>query len=59
MKRIRADHYYNSSVGRPRIGITNRPKCKCNFEGENVNRGGCSRKIKINKKLARSEISLD
>lgn len=42
-----------------------RPKCKCNFEGENVNRvaggeGGCrdSRKIKINKKLASSEISI-
>lgn len=45
MKRIRGDHYYNSSIGWPRIGITNRPKCKCNFEGENVNRvgrGGCS-----------------
>ena len=40
MKRIRGDHYYNSSIGWPRIGITNRPKCKCNFEGENVNRVG-------------------
>lgn len=38
MERIRGDHYYNSSDGWPRIGITNRPKCKCNFEGENVNR---------------------
>lgn len=63
MERIRGDHYYNSSDGWPRIGITNRPKCKCNFEGENVNRvagRGCrdSRKIKINKKLASSEISI-